>query len=447
MIIPKNVVGPVRPFDSAQDKLRFSSRVTRLVRHSLGNGGTNEVGYILILSMMIIAASITLVTIITTKSGVFVPYARLVVDREKASLLAFGGVQMALSQLALPSQKEDEHGTASAETTKKEEMQRNAPAEKERPNTQWVNQIRDGESAFLNRLLPVLNQWQIFTLSKEKDGVDGQVRICIVSEEGKIDINQIYDFKTKKFVGEGQDDQGKQRQESGGQEKKKEVGAQTPLHQGSGGQEKAADMKKVMSELFARVQQRMGGEELFVAFETFLKERKEPLIDVTELLHAKGFAVFKDALFYEPTDTTKKSGKQEQALFLTDIFTVSSGRKQLNPWLFSQSLRTLWGLETQDNKSILQETIKKFQQNTIGRPTEWRSDWGNILESLYKKKAKDLPALVPALLDPTFEANTFSVLSYGKIGKVTQKLLAIVAGERDSEGNFQQITIKKIYWL
>jgi hypothetical protein len=56
-------------------------------------------GYILLMTMMVIAASIMLVTFIISKSSVYIPYARIANDREKASLLAFGGVHMAISQL------------------------------------------------------------------------------------------------------------------------------------------------------------------------------------------------------------------------------------------------------------------------------------------------------------------------------------------------------------
>jgi len=43
-------------------------------------------------------------------------------------------------------------------------------------------------------LLPHLNRWQTFHLTKDIDGVDGTIYICISSEDGKLNINKAFDF-------------------------------------------------------------------------------------------------------------------------------------------------------------------------------------------------------------------------------------------------------------
>ena len=53
-------------------------------------------------------------------------------------------------------------------------------------------------------MLPIINRWQEFKLVKKTDGIDGVIRVCIMSENGKVNLNQIFDFKTKKFKGQGQ---------------------------------------------------------------------------------------------------------------------------------------------------------------------------------------------------------------------------------------------------
>ena len=74
--------------------------------------------------------------------------------------------------------------------------------------------------------------------------------MVIGSEEGKININRAYDFEKHAFIGEGQPN---------------------------------GDMKQVFQDLFELIKDTLNAD-LFADFERFLKERKYPLNDVTELL-------------------------------------------------------------------------------------------------------------------------------------------------------------------
>ena len=49
--------------------------------------------------------------------------------------------------------------------------------------------------------MPTLNRWQTFELTEEIDGLDGEIKLCITCEDGKLDLNQWYDFNKKKFIG------------------------------------------------------------------------------------------------------------------------------------------------------------------------------------------------------------------------------------------------------
>src|SRR5579859_3407887 len=140
----------------------------------------NKPGYILVLTLMILAIAIVITTQLFNQGTVHSVYANTVVEREKAKQLALGGIQVAMSVLTpkeSSEQKTDE--TAQAEP-------------------------KDEKRSQLKKLLPALNRWLTFDLKEDIDGIDGQLKICISCEQGKLNLNTIYDFKKKKFVGQDQ---------------------------------------------------------------------------------------------------------------------------------------------------------------------------------------------------------------------------------------------------
>jgi len=75
----------------------------------------------------------------------------------------------------------------------------------------------------------------------------------------------------------------------------------------------------------------------------------------------------------------------------------------------------------------------------------WHTDWNTYLVPLYEKDYASLPKELSALLVAKFEPRVFSVLCYGTVGKIEQKLLAIIARTFDERG--EVFEIKKLYWL
>ena len=204
---------------------------------------TRQPGYILALTLMILALAIVITTQMFNKGMVHSVYAKTVMDREKSKQLALGGIQVALSMLAL-----DQTST---------QLQQQQPSQEDK--------------LLVKKIVPSLNRWSAYDLKEEQEGIDGKLMVCISSEQGKININQMYDFKNKKFIGQDQP---------------------------------KSDMKKVMQSVFKAIKDEVG-KDLFLPFEAFLKEFGRPLHDVTELLAIKEFAVFKDDIFYEPPVPTK----------------------------------------------------------------------------------------------------------------------------------------------
>lgn len=353
-------------------------------------------GYILILTLMITALSMTMVTYMFIKGQLHMSFMRTMIDREKARALAASGIQIAMSQLTQFEELEP----------KKEE------AQKEKPNSDRL------AKELLERVLPALNRWQQFVLKEKVDGIDGEVHICIMSEEGKIPINQIYDFDKKKFKGEGQP---------------------------------KGDMKKVMQVVCERLQKAMGQQDLFGALEKFLKERHSKLNDVTELLTDKSFSFFRRNVFYEPPSFGKKEKEKKRSLYLTDLFTTWSDKQTIQPWLFSDSLCGLFGCkraepgDVNNRQNMVKECLKGFKCKT-----NWSTDWSKFLQPLYGREFTSLPKGIDAILNPMFKPNMFSVLVYATVNGITQRAYAIVRRStrtaKDKSVSYSS-NIKRIYWL
>ncbi len=351
-------------------------------------------GYILVLTLLLISISVILVTYMFNRGTVFVPFMRTMVEREKANVLALGGLQLAMSQLATQVKLQE---------TKDGKLQK----------------ISDEQIAkeLLQTILPSLNQWQSFDLKEEIDGIDATLKMCIMSEDGKLDINQLYDFQKKKFIGEGQP---------------------------------KGDMKKIAKQLFITIEKSTGGKSLFQGFEKFLKERQYNIQDATELLTIKEFDVFKNKVFYEPPSKgeAKKDSSKKRSLYLTDVFTVWSGKKTIQPWLFSDSMRGVLGIkkvesgDMKDRKNIIKKWLKEFKLSW-----QWPDGWKKIFSPIYSKDFKSFAQGIDSVLSTKFEPQIFSVLSYATVGKVTQRLFAVIERKKVSNDKTVtfDITLKKLY--
>lgn len=334
-------------------------------------------GYILVLSLTITFLAMFLVLSTVYQGSSFGPQAKLAIERQQAYVLAQSGIQLGISQIFAP------------KVSKKEQAKQEQKASKE-------DQIKDA----LTVVLPYLNRWQEYQLRESVEGIDGTIKLCIMCENGKIDLNAFYDFEKHEFID-------------------KEMST------------------KMFKDLFEKIEKQTGAKELFSSFEKIIKARNYRFNDATELLN-KAFATFYNTLFYDPTKPEK--------LYLTDIFTVWTGKRSVNPWLFSQSMITLLGLKAEqaadvtERKKRVAQWLKPFKLNA-----KWQSDWDKILKPLYGKDFNSIPKGLQPLLSDTFEAHVFSIVSYATVGRITQRLLAIV--EAPLAGQSDTIAIKKVYWL
>jgi len=342
-------------------------------------------GYIMIFTLLVVGAAMVIVTYVGHRGSFYLPFSHVILAREKAKMLAMGGVQVAIAQLSFPFVKASQDKPASG-------------------------QSGSAEQDLLLRILPTLNRWQQFDLHQEVDGVDGKIKICLMCEEGKINLNRIIDFKKGIFQGSEQ-----------------------------------SGWKAIMQELCKSIEKINKGSDLFPAFEKIVKEAQFQFNDATELIAKKEFASFKDALFYQPP-----TEKNQDALYLTDIFTVWSSSDKVEPWLFSDSINGLLGLprvEVDDIKKRKEQSegwIKNFKARV-----NWQQDWKAILLPVYGKELRTLPKNIDSVLSTNFAPRYFSVLVHGTVGEVTQNIYAILERNKQQQGDSIEydVAIKKLYWL
>ena len=363
-------------------------------------------GYIMIFTLLVIAALMVIVTYVGYRGALYAPFSTMIVAREKAKLVTLGGIQVAIAQLAyVPPKKEQKAAAQQGEAEQKAEGKESSGADQE---------IKD----LLTRLLPTLNRWQHFELSQATDGIDAVLDVCVMCEEGKINLNRIFSFKKEDFRGD-----------------------------------KQTGWKTIMPELFKVVEKFTKTTELFPAFEKIMKARTSKFNDASELITNKEFAYFKDFLFYEPSLSEKNVAdkKQQRPIYLLDIFTVWSSSDTLDPWFFSDSINALLGLPqvTGGDIKVRQESIENWLKN-FKKSFDWKTDWNAVLQPVYGKELRTLPKNIDSMLSTTSDPRFFSVLVQGKVGDIMQKAYAILERiKRPSEGDtvVYDIVIKKLYWL
>jgi len=358
-------------------------------------------GFLMVTTLMVLGIMVFLITYIFNRSLPFITHTTTLTKHDQAKQLALGGIQLGISQLAW--------AAAPQEGKKKPQ-----PLGKQQPEPP-----EEKDKRFLEIILPVINRWQTIDLTENNQGIEGNIQIAISCEDGKININEIYDFEHKKFVGEG-----------------------NPPDK--------ADYKKIMQALCGEIDKQAGGKKLFDALAAFLKKRDYPLNDVTELLTSKEFEIFKHRLFYEPPELEKTQQKQKKQIYLTDIFTVASAEKTVRPWLLSNSMCGLLNLEQvkPDDIKKRKESVTKWL-NAFKSTAKWDEDWDKMLAPVYGTKYNAVPKFIKPIFATKFGPNTFSILSYGKVDNVTQRFLAIVEKDTPSQNNDGRavITIRKLYWL
>lgn len=335
-------------------------------------------GSIVVFSLMMLSL-IALITQQLIKSAmVGSKFIATMVDREHAEMLALGGVNIAIAQL-------NRGITAFENTEKKEEASkegRDQTADEKDADKKDAHPMQD----FIEHLLAHLNCWQHFEFDTKQDGLSGLVSVAISSEHGKININEVFDFKKQAF--------------------KKEYEALL----------KTLEIPGLIT-----------GVEFHKRLEDFFKKRGKKIHDVSELIPAIGLQNM--SIFYQPPvmPLKRQAAQPNMDVYLTDIFTIWSGEATIDPLVMSDSVRAMFGLRRSlaTDAQLLKEAYKKVAevfQPHWGR--DWEGNWQHI-QPIIGEKGKAVSALKD-IFSKTFKSQVYSVLSYAKVNSVEQRLVAII---------------------
>lgn len=380
---------------------------------------TKKPGYILVLTLMILSISTIVVTQIFYQGRLFNAFVPLIIEKEKARQIALAGIPIAIAQLSLQdayfTKEQDKEQKESARTDQKGTDQKKPP----KPTSKDITVHAKG---MLKTLLTIQGRWQKFSLTYEADGIDAQLALCITCEDGKLNLNNLYDFKKHTF-------------------------AQAP-HMS------IPDIFKTFAEASKKFTK---NKNMFETIEETLKKRDDPLFDVTQVLDPIVLDMFRDYIFYVPADNpfatqdqeAKKTEQMMPRVFLADIFTVDTSPAdiKINPWVLSPSLKKILGFASKEiaNEDSFKKEMEEFVEKVKIDDISWKKDWDTYLKPLYGVDFQSLPKEIAPFLSIKFEPRLFSVLCYSKVGRVLQKLLVIL--ERNATETGESILVRKFYWL
>lgn len=328
--------------------------------------------YVLLLSFIILSIG----TYVFNKGIILTPFVRASSNEQKLRALVLGVVQQCVVQLAIPKQDDTQQ--------KKEEPQK--------INTTAI----DFELFF-----PLINRWQEYELREKIEGIDANVSICFICEEGKFNLNNFFDFKEKSL--------------------KKE----SPI-----------DELSKMLEMF----QIKGFKD---QLEQFFKKRSKPLDDVTELLQDDYFQKhFGKRIFYIPS----KESDEKKEIYLLDLFTLYNPNVQLNPFFLSDSVTQLFEFRRAATQPLEErkkhiESVKKELKESFS----FADDWKKFIQPMYQKP---IGRFVP-FFKKTISCNFFSAVCRVKIGQRSETVFVIFSRKERVQDDkiMYDVDIMRLYFV
>lgn len=402
-------------------------------------------GYIVILAVMIIAAMTALVTSVVNRMMVYTKLQYVLADREQARMLALSGLQIAIAQLIsdapttfttempLSRQQEPALRASGQGNPGGQQLDRGADAQKKTAEDK-------SPAAQFKKVLPIINRWQQFAFTEDQGGIAGSCEIYIAAEQGKINLNALYDFKKKQFV---KPDPAVAYPGLPPRQAMADKPGQQSQSQGSkSGASQAVDGLKILQavgDLFP-----IKGQIFAEAVGDVFKARGRPLVDVTELLSDKKFQKLKDMLFIAPEKERSAQDSKKERAALLDLFTVETNAEQKNglqPLVISRSVGLMLQLKAINNvdKKMFDKLVESLKNLKI--PVQWQQQWDQLLSPVYGKQYNVLSNDIKQLFATEFETLTFSVVCYGKFRNTLIKVYAVLARQEE------EYCIKKLYWL
>jgi hypothetical protein len=337
---------------------------------------------ILLYTLIILSVIAILVQQLVRSCWVGTYFNSRMVAKEQARALAMTGLNLAIAQLIKVDKPEYKKTLQQASPSDKASQDGQGKRSEQGKSEEQPTELKD----FLKLVLPHLNKWQTFNLTEKVDGIDGQVKFCITCENGKININKSFDFKKGEF--------------------KEEV-------------------KNLLAGLHMKGTFREG--DILNNLTKFLKEKKKPLQDISELVDVEGFE--KLDLFYSPPKhvTKKQEEKPNRTIFLQDLFTTWSDSEEMELLFLSDSALAVFGLrrpqanDAQRLKDRFENLIKLFDPKW---GADWKKHW-KFIQSMYGNKSPHIEKYAK-ILSKQFGPKVYSVLSCGVVQGVEQYFLAVI---------------------
>ncbi|MFH1644645.1 MAG: hypothetical protein ABIA74_05755 [bacterium] len=336
-------------------------------------------GTVLIFTLLILSVILILTQQLVRSVLVGTTFDKTMIQKEQAQVLALSGINLAIAQLT-EKQPVDKSSVQTAPTQ----------GIKADPN--------ENTKRWLAKILPNLNRWQTFELKEDFDGIDGKVKICISSENGKININNAFDFKKGEFK---------------------------------------KDYDFLLKGL--EIKGKLPAGQIYNKLSEFFKKRDRKFDDITEILNVSDLDVLN--IFYEPPrdPMPKKRSQENTEISLQDLFTIWTEGEKIEPLFLSDSMCAVLNIrrpladdadKLKDNFAKVVEAFKK----DLGK--NWDASWDFLLP-IYEKKPKFLDN-IKNILSQEFGPKVYSVISCGIVGDVQSKLLAILKLEKKTESKNKQ---------
>jgi type II secretory pathway pseudopilin PulG len=377
-------------------------------------GRAHKPGYIILLTLLVVAAIVALLTAVVQQSFSYQQQARVSIEKARARMLALSALEIAMSQLSTVIIEEEKQSKDNTKDTSKNKAQ--AMLE---PVQKW-----------LLKVLPLINHWQ--KISVQEEGLEGTIELYLACEEGKFNLAAFKpESRSEKEVVQKtvqQDTQKNEGQQQGQVAKNEQKGLTEEKNQEKGALE-------ALDELFKKVYD----VSMHEAFKRFMQDFKRLPEDPTELLRITYFAKLKDRLFTPRT-------QDQRGLFIMDLFTFRPlATEKVNPWLLTASAKKLLGLQEKNGTVDVNELVKKIKPEM-----QWETDWDEIFAPLYGKNFAGFDPALQKVFATAFEATSFSMVSYCTVGSITQRIYAVLeVTEPDKELSPKSVIfkVKKLYWL
>lgn len=351
---------------------------------------TKQKGFILFITFSMLALCATLVTMFMIKGIAHKKLSAALLQQEQLVDFAVSCTALGQSYLSLPI--EDIKAT---------------DKNKDSDTTEQVHPSKK----ILEKYLVAREKKQEFNFQEIDASFPLLINLTFFSESGKININGLYDLVEQKFYDEGIS---------------------------------GKDRKFFATWLFDKIAIITGRPSLLLPFIEYVKQRKSPFNDVTELLAIKEFSLcFSDIIFYnkELAGSTKKSS--DKKIFLTDLFTVSSETDLIQPWLLSPSVCALLDIAQKNNKNdILERNEKKIDTSSFKQQSDWSKDWDVSLKPLYGISYDQVPEPVRGMLASQFSPTVFSVMTTVFKKDMIARVFAILKQKRLPNGAIMYDVIK-----